>query len=140
MLALTSSKIFIYTEPVDMRSGFDALALLVAEGLKRDSFSGEYFVFFSRSKRLMKILRWEKDGYGIYYKRLEQGSFDISKAIEKRKGASIEIDQIHFTMLMAGIDFSVAKKQKRYERPMLSDDEKTYRVADSEGYVSSLNR
>jgi transposase len=140
MLALGNSKILIYTDSIDMRCSFDRLALLVVDVLKQDSFSGHYFVFLSKCKRKMKILQWDRDGYAIYYKRLESGIFDVSRWMTKGQGASLEIDKVHFTMMMAGINFSETKKQKRYSREAIEFGAQNYRVTDSKDYVSDLGR
>ncbi|GEM_PF-814117 len=131
MLALGNAKIFVYTESVDMRCSFDRLSYTVADVLKQDSFSGHYFVFFSRCRRKMKILQWDKDGYVMYYKRLEQGTFDISRWLENKKGASLEIDKVHFAMMMAGISFADTKKQKRFAKSPSAPGHQNYRVTDN---------
>jgi transposase len=131
-----SSRIFIYSAPVDMRVSFDGLATLVKDGLKQNSFSGHLFVFFSRCKRKIKLLQWERDGYSIYYHRLEQGGYDVSVWLADARGPSVEVDSVHFAMLLAGINFKETKRQKRYSRESLAPKLQKMGVADSEGYVS----
>lgn len=135
-----TARILIYSQPVDMRQSFDGLAGIVHNVLKQDSFSGHFFIFFSRCKRRIKILQWDRDGYAIFYKRLEKGSYDISKWIDQAKGNSIEVDPIHFAMLMAGIHFKETVRQKRYSRESLVKKLEELGVTDSRGYVSSTSR
>ena len=68
-------RVWLATAPLDMRRGFDRLAEHVRTILARDPMSGHLFVFRSRSSQRVKILWWDRDGYCIYYKRLERGTF-----------------------------------------------------------------
>jgi transposase len=68
-------KVFAYTEPVDMRKGFDGLFGLVKTHLGRDPLSGDLFVFMSRNRKRAKVLLWDGTGLCLYAKRLEQGQF-----------------------------------------------------------------
>ena len=70
-------RIYLCVAPADMRRGFDTLAASVKEFLKHDPFSGNLFLFVSRGKDRMKILYWEKDGFCLWYKRLEEGTFKL---------------------------------------------------------------
>ena len=68
-------KVFAYTEPVDMRKGFDGLFGLVKTHLGRDPLSGDLFVFVSRNRKRAKVLLWDGTGLCLYAKRLERGQF-----------------------------------------------------------------
>ena len=70
-----SLKVFAYTEPVDMRKGFDGLYGLVANVLGRDPLSGDVFLFVSRNRKRAKALLWDGTGLCLYAKRLERGQF-----------------------------------------------------------------
>jgi transposase len=70
-------RIFLDAEPTDMRKGFDSLAHLVESALTLDPLSGHLFVFRSRRGDRIKILYWDRDGYAMWYKRLEKGSFRL---------------------------------------------------------------
>ncbi len=58
-----------------MRKSFNALSGLVTTALGKNPCSGEVFIFISKDKGSIKLLHWEKDGFVIYYKRLEKGTF-----------------------------------------------------------------
>lgn len=76
MLGLASgARIFLLAEPVNMRKSFEGLQALIEQSFEEHPTSGAYFVFLSRSKDKMKVLYWDADGFAIWYKRLEKGSF-----------------------------------------------------------------
>ena len=75
-------RIWLATTPVDMRRSFDALAEHVRTILTHDPMSGHLFVFRSRNSERVKILWWDKDGYALFYKRLERGTFQFPTAGE----------------------------------------------------------
>jgi len=92
------------------------LASLVRDGLQGDPLSGDVFVFRNKSADRIKFLVWEEDGYAIWYKRLEKGSFRFPAAAEGC--AHVEIRAADLIMLLAGVDFSSVKRAKRYYRPV----------------------
>lgn len=107
-------RIWLCTTPADMRKGFDSLAALVREGLRRDPLSGHLFLFVGRSRDRLKILYWDSDGYALWYKRLEEGAFRLPPA--KSAGASVELKASELAMLLAGIDLTSIKRRKRFAR------------------------
>ncbi len=110
--ALSLNQIYIYRYPTDMRKGFDGLSGLVNNELEKSPVSGDAFIFFNRRLNLLKLLVWEKGGFGIYYKRLEQGTFEIPEAKEDEK--AISISQTELLFILEGIDLKAIKKRKRY--------------------------
>lgn len=70
-----SRRILAYSEPVDMRKSFDGLLAIASRVLDTDPLSPTAFVFSNRSRKLIKILFWDRTGFCIYAKRLEQGRF-----------------------------------------------------------------
>ena len=115
MLTLPSSvKIFIYTQPADMRSGFHRLSMLAESFMLKDPLSGHLFVFFNKSGDKCKILFWDRTGFVTWYKQLQEGTFE-KLPCESNK-ASVEIDIAKLTWILEGIDLFKARRRKRYER------------------------
>jgi transposase len=109
-----SVRIYLSTAPTDMRKGFDSLAALVREALGHDPLCGHLFLFVGRHKDRLKILYWDKDGFALWYKRLEEGTFRLPAA--KKVGASVELKASELAMLLAGIDLTSIKRRKRFAR------------------------
>ncbi len=113
MLSVSSStRIFISIGATDMRKGFDGLCGLVANELKQDPLSGALFLFINRRRDRMKVLYWDGDGLAIWYRRLEQGTYQLPSVTSDQK--SVELRSEEFTMLLRGIDLSNVKRRKRF--------------------------
>jgi len=108
---IATRKIYLYRGICDMRRSFDRLARMVDEQLQQDPLNGDVFVFINRDSSRVKALYWDKDGYVLWYKRLEQGQFMIPG------GESIEIDQTAWMHMLEGIEVMVVKRQSRYRVP-----------------------
>lgn len=108
-------RIFLCTVPADLRRSFDGLAQLVREHLGADPLSGHLFVFRSRRGDRVKLLYWDRDGYALWYKRLELGTFRFPPAAADQAG--VEIRAADLTMLLDGVDLDSVKRRRRYQRP-----------------------
>ncbi len=85
MLSLSATaRIYICRQPVDMRKSFDGLAAAASQLLAQNPASGHFFVFLNGRRTLVKILSWDGDGYCIWSKRLEQGQFNLPRAVGSR--------------------------------------------------------
>lgn len=127
MLSLPPTvRIWLAAQPTDMRKSFDSLAALVQEGLRGDPLSGDIFVFRNKAADRIKLLVWEEDGYAIWYKRLEAGSYRFPLAPESQP--RVEIRAADLVMLLAGIDLSSVKRRKRYHRPVARPSVETQTV------------
>lgn len=106
MLTLSgNARIFLYQNPIDMRKSFEGLSVAVQDTFPDLLMSGSYFVFLNKRRDHMKVLYWDQDGFAIWYKRLEKGSFS-------KKDSQI-LDRKQFLMLLEGI---IPKRlQKRYQ-------------------------
>lgn len=107
-------RVFLCTSATDMRRGFDTLAQMAQSVCEQDPFSGHLFLFRSRSGDRLKILLWEGDGFVLWYKRLEEGTFRFPRA--KEGEAKLEIKPSELAMLLSGIDLRSVKKLPRYQR------------------------
>src|SRR3954452_10415218 len=93
-------RIFLCTLPTDMRRGFDRLAEMVRSSLAQDPLDGSLFVFRSRGADRVKILQWEKDGFCLWYKRLEEATFRLPATLAGAAG--VEIKASEMAMLLEG--------------------------------------
>jgi transposase len=116
-----SARIWLAAEATDMRCGFDRLAERVKVVIGQDPLSGHLFVFRSRRGDRVKILLWERDGFLLWYKRLEVGVFKLPKVGEGSR--SVELRASELAMILDGIDVSKLKRVPRYERSTRSGNE-----------------
>jgi len=115
MLTLPSSvKIFIYTQPTDMRCGYNKLSMFAENFMQKDPLSGHLFVFFNKFGDKCKILFWDRTGFVTWYKKLEEGTFE--KLPNNDSKTSIEVDISKLTWVLEGIDLFKARRRKRYNR------------------------
>jgi transposase len=111
-----SVRVWICAQPADLRKSFDALATLVRDWLGGDPLSGHIFVFRNKAADRVKLLVWEEDGYAIWYKRLERGTFRFPPSADAHP--RVEVRAADLIMLLQGIDLSSVKRSKRYYRPV----------------------
>lgn len=102
-------KILLFSEPTDMRRGFDGLTGMVSDA-GQDIYSGHLFVFVSRRRDRAKILTFQKGGLVLWYKRLERGCFQLAPAT----GAHVAIDATELAMLLDGIQVSKVTRAKHW--------------------------
>jgi len=105
------ARIYLCTTPADMRKGFDSLAALVKDFLGQDPLSGHLFLFVGRARDRLKILYWDTDGFALWYKRLEEGTFRLPIARPGEVGVEIKASEL--AMLLEGIDLRSLKRGKR---------------------------
>lgn len=113
-----SVRVYLCLSPCDMRRSFDGLHALVTGAMQLDAFAGHLFVFANRRKDRVKILYWDRDGFAVWAKRLEEGTYampfgapDFGQDEHRR-----EITAQELGALLSGIDLSVAQRRKRYRR------------------------
>lgn len=109
-----SVRVYLCLTACDMRKSFDSLAALVRSQMELDPLGGHLYVFWSRRKDRMKILYWDRDGFAIWAKRLEEGTYALPffASGEVRR----EITAQELAALLSGIDLNQAKRRKRYNR------------------------
>lgn len=118
-----SARIWLATDATDMRCGFDRLAERVRAVVGQDPQSGHLFVFRSRRGDRLKILIWDRDGFLLWYKRLESGVFKLPRVEGAR---SLELRASELAMVLDGIDVSKLKRVPRYSRTNKGNKEKIY--------------
>jgi transposase len=106
-------RIFIASSPIDMRKSIDGLSAIVQSELEDDPYSGHYFVFVSRRCDRVKILTWDRNGFALYYKRLERGQFRLPHI--GSDSMSVEVDATQLTMLLDGIEYGRVRRPKPWE-------------------------
>ncbi len=103
-------RVFVYTQPTDMRRSFDRLAAMTRDVLFQDPLSGHLFVFVNRRADRMKVLFWDRTGFCLYYKRLEQGVFHLPAA----EGVCLETDTMRLSLILEGLDLRQTIQRKRF--------------------------
>ena len=96
-----------------MRKSFDGLGGIVTTALGRDPLSGDVYVFVNRRRDRMKLLVWDRTGFWIFYKRLEQGTFQLRRPTAEQ--ASLELPYEELMMILEGIDLASIKRRRRYQ-------------------------
>jgi transposase len=118
---LQTTRIWLAVEATDMRCGFDRLAERVKAVISQDPLSGHLFVFASRRHERLKILTWDRDGYVLWYKRLEAGVFKLPRV--ETGARSVELRASELAMMLDGIDMTKLKRTPRYRRTSASNKE-----------------
>jgi transposase len=108
-----STPIYLCTTPTDMRKSFNGLCGMVINFMGQQPQSGHLFVFVNRFCNRVKILLWDRNGFWLFYKRLEQGSFEIP-AFASQPGSSLELRYDQLLAMLEGIDISSIKQRKRF--------------------------
>lgn len=114
MLHLSSScRYYLYTGNTDMRKGFDSLSGLVTTQLEMSALSGAVFIFFNKKHNQVKLLLWEGDGFAMYYKRLEKGTYELPAIQDNKSSALMTAQQLQ--LILQGISLKSVRRRKRYQ-------------------------
>ncbi len=120
MFSLSSSLRFrLYAHPVDMRKSFDGLSNLVSNGLVSSPTDGSVYIFINKPRNKAKLLHWQAGGFVLYYKRLEQGSFELP--VYDGTTAGLVLDYSQLVLLIDGVSITNIHRRKRYkeiQKPM----------------------
>ena len=109
-----SVRVYLCLTACDMRKSFDGLHALVRDHLELDPFGGHLFVFASRRRDRLKILYWDRDGFAIWTKRLEEGTYAVPFGADE--GNRREITAQELGAILSGIDLNQATRRRRYQR------------------------
>jgi len=100
-LQLYGKRIWLHRNAVDFRSSIDGLSYLITSNLKQNPREGIY-LFFNRGRDKIKGLSWHKNGFVLFYKRLEKGRFHL-QFNEERGAVEVQLDE--FGWLLAGLEW-----------------------------------
>jgi transposase len=114
MLHLSAAcRYYFYNGSADMRKGFDSLSGIVSSFIKENPLSGAMFIFLNKKHNQVKLLLWEGDGFGLYHKRLEKGTYELPGC--SSDNASIELTSQQLQLILQGISLSSVRQRKRYQ-------------------------
>jgi transposase len=114
MLHLSSSvTYYFYNQAVDMRKGFDSLSGLVQQHTQLNVLNGGIFIFINKKRNQVKLLMWEGDGLSLYYKRLEQGTYELPAASKQSPAVTVSAQQLQ--LILQGIQLKSIKMKIRYQ-------------------------
>lgn len=105
--------IYVHVPPTDMRKSFDGLSGLVRSAFQTEPADGNWFLFFNRRRDRIKIMYWDRDGWAIWYKRLESGTFESLRP-PSDKAVTLELDVTQLALLLNGVTLNSAQRRKRF--------------------------
>lgn len=97
-----------------MRKGFDSLSGLVSSQMQLNVLNGSVFIFLNRKHNQVKLLLWEGDGFALYYKRLEKGTFEMPLN-DGNNHESLSISSEQLQLILQGISLKSVRRRKRYQ-------------------------
>lgn len=104
---------FLHRPSTDMRNGFDGLSGIVRNKFLQNPLSGDVFIFINQRRTHIKLLQWQGDGFAIFYKRLEKGTYEIPDADDKK--SYLEITSQKLLLMLEGIALLSVKKRVRFQ-------------------------
>jgi transposase len=107
------TEIYIANRPTDFRKCFDGLCGEIQSYLQSDPLSGALFVFYNKRRDRLKMIVWDNDGFWMFYKRLEKGTFEIPAGNNDISCIGISAEQLH--LMLCGIELSSVRKRRRFE-------------------------
>lgn len=115
MLSLSSGfHYYLYRGVTDFRCGMDSLSGLVRRELGQDPLSGAIYIFFNRTRTQVKLLHFEGDGFALYQKRLERGTYEVPTVTDEKE---IRISSESLQLILQGIQLKSVQRRKRFSLP-----------------------
>jgi transposase len=112
-----SAAIYLCTKAVDMRKSFDGLSGVVSQQMGRDPASGDYFVFLNQKRDRLKILLFDRHGYWVLAKRLEEGRFNLTLDTAAVSSGQMVLPREELMCIIEGIDLRSIRRFRRYALP-----------------------
>ncbi len=103
---------YLYREQTDMRKGFDSLSGIVTQQMNLHVLSGDIFIFINKKRNQLKLLLFEGDGFSLYHKRLEKGTYELPVAGTIQNNMAISTHQLQ--CMLQGISLQSVRMRKRY--------------------------
>jgi transposase len=114
MLHLSSAcTYYLYREATNMRCSFDSLSGLIQNHLSKSPLTGAVFIFLNKRRNQIKLLLWEGDGFSLYHKRLEKGTFELPACDDSSNHTTVNSEQL--LLILKGISLKHIRKRQRYE-------------------------
>lgn len=118
MLHLSSTlRYYLYRSAADMRKSFDSLSAIVFSQMQRRASSGDIFIFLNKNRTQIELLPWEGDGFSLYYKRLEQGTYELPVSSHSDMTMPITAQQLQF--MLQGVKLAKIEYRKWYQKKEL---------------------
>jgi len=111
----SQQKYYWYGEPTDMRKSFNGLSGLVNNEMKQNPTNGSVFIFVNKRCNKMKLLVWDRNGFVIFYKSLEKGTFELPNFVLINNSYMVNWDEL--LMILEGIELNSIKRKKRFSFP-----------------------
>ena len=96
-----------------MRKSFDSLSGIVTSQLNMNVLNGSVFIFINKKRNQVKLLLWEGDGFALYYKRLEKGTYELPTISQDNSDLSISNEALQY--ILSGVSLKSIHKRKRYQ-------------------------
>ena len=119
ILMLSSQRrYFVYRHKTDMRRGFDGLSQLVREEMGGELMTEDMFIFLNKGRTHIKLLVFEQGGFSLFYRRLEQGTFEVPDSLDDSPGIEVSCDQLLF--VLKGVSLKKLSYRPRYQHSGVS--------------------
>ena len=110
--------IYLHSGATDMRKSFDGLSGIIRGNFGGDPADGSLFLFVNKRRDRIKALWWDGDGFVLWYKRLEQGTFETVPPIRSGE-ARVQIDSTQLAMILGGVRLETVERRKRFRRAII---------------------
>ena len=107
---------FLFRHAIDMRKSFHGLSAIVTSGMSKDVLNGDIYIFISKRRNSIKLLQFQGDGFAIYYKHLEKGTFEIPSVDQAMTTIQTTSNELHF--ILKGVALKAVKYRPRYAHNM----------------------
>ncbi len=104
---------YLYVSPADMRKNFDGLSGIIRNEFPQHPIHGDVFIFISRRRNQIKLLHWQGDGFAIWYKRLEKGTYE--RPLIEHEQSLVKLSSKQLLLILEGISLLSVKERPRYQ-------------------------